>query len=372
MHSMNPYSWPTPTTVHVTDAAAVRAVLAPQTGLAAQLLARAIPNSRFERGFGILSTFTSASEHVHADFTRRALSRISPHGASYPWHDIAAAARHSVEARLPVDRRTIDFDTFTQIVTLKVVLVQLLDAPDVMREGDLASVAHHIGEIWRASKSGDPTQHLLAEVNGHLRRWLPMEDNPIELVIPAYETSWRAVAHTVALANRDLAARAAFDAFMALPSTTSFRGLVGDVEFSVEMFVGEIFRLYPPTRRITRVVPVGDCPFPIAVPGQPRDITVVADIEAVQRDPAVWGATAEGFDPTRFCTLTALQKRSLLSFGHGRLSCIAKDWAPLAVAILAGAVLERVGPESEYRLLEGPRLGRRDGWHGWEVREAEV
>ncbi|GBE82824.1 cytochrome P450, partial [Sparassis latifolia] len=364
-------------TIYLTDFTDIRALLAPSTSLTTQLITHAIPNARFRQVFGICSPFTTWHSHtVHTSLTTTTTALITQHGAPYPWPTFAAVARYAIDAFLPyhVDRPPIAFDTFIQILTLRTILIQLLGAnpADLVSEHDLAAVTHGIGVLWHISDTGSVMLHLLSTITGHLHRWLPMYENPIELVTPAYEAIWRVVAIAVAYANRDPAARQAFEAFMTLPDAPHFRTRVGVEDLSVEMFILEVLRLHPPTRYITLIVRVDDSPFPFPIPGLSRDVTVVADIEAVQRDADIWGDTANGFDSTRFHPdlLTPSQEQSMFAFGRGRLSCVARNWAPHAAAVLAGAVLERIGPESEFRLIQGSHLGHSGGWFGWKVCEA--
>lgn len=134
----------------------------------------------------------------------------------------------------------------------------------------------------------------------------------------------------------------------------------------------EILRLYPPTRRISRVVPVSNVPiFGILFPQLfTRNFMIAADVEALQRD-SVWGNSRGEFDPVRHQPqrCTEQQSNTLLAFGTGKLACVAKNWAPQVAAIIAAAFLEQVGQERDLVVEAGKTIGGREGWEGWSVRK---
>ena len=134
----------------------------------------------------------------------------------------------------------------------------------------------------------------------------------------------------------------------------------------------EVLRLYPPTRRISRVVPVSS--FPILSVLFPRlfirNLTIAADIEALQRD-SVWGNSRGEFDPARHQPqrCTEQQSDTLLAFGAGKLTCVAKNWAPQAAAVITAALLNPVGVGKDLVVEAGSAIGGREGWEGWSVRK---
>ena len=151
-------------------------------------------------------------------------------------------------------------------------------------------------------------------------------------------------------------ARAALHAFIADPTATAFAHSATDMP-SVDALVTEAIRLHPPTRRISRHVA---SPCPCAAPR-----VVVADIGALHRDPAIWGADADVYNALRHGQRTPAQTQALLGFGAGTLKCVASRWAPHAAGIIVAALAEKVGEGIE--VTEGKKIGGRDGWDDWEV-----
>ncbi|EJD49452.1 hypothetical protein AURDEDRAFT_112611 [Auricularia subglabra TFB-10046 SS5] len=194
----------------------------------------------------------------------------------------------------------------------------------------------------------------LSAVNTLLRRWLvklpsvsrssaawaiAADDNPLEFIVPAFETLWRVVAVAFAEAHGTEAWCAPF---LSLATSTD----VAPAAFregtpSVDDFINEVLRLRPPTRRIERIW---------------GGKSVKADVERAQRNPSIWGAHADEFDPLRPKT------GELLAFGARPLKCPGATWAPQAAGILVAALLSE-----GLRLQRGMKLGGRDGWDDWRV-----
>ncbi|KAF7359088.1 hypothetical protein MSAN_01249900 [Mycena sanguinolenta] len=82
---------------------------------------------------------------------------------------------------------------------------------------------------------------------------------------------------------------------------------------------------------------------------------------------ALWESDSsppEAFDAARFmCEPEACE---WLAFGAGRLICAAMNWAPMAAALIVGAILNRVDRVT-YDIERGERVGERTRWDGWTV-----
>jgi cytochrome P450 len=103
--------------------------------------------------------------------------------------------------------------------------------------------------------------------------------------------------------------------------------------------VNEALRLYPPTRRIHR---------------QLKNEMVKIDIEWLHRDPITWGRDTMEFMPERSedVRLKGLNgKIAFLPFGLGDLSCPAKNFTPMMIGILVGALMG--GVREEWELVDG-------------------
>ncbi|KAH9017657.1 hypothetical protein EDB84DRAFT_1521059 [Lactarius hengduanensis] len=309
----------------------------PGSSIPELLQARARPNTRLVRSFGLQNTFVSADSLVRKQFVARAQEILRQH-------------------------------TRYLVVTLRVVVESLLGG-SIPEDSDSGTVfvVEAITDLWTLSKKhhdgAAPPQlaTLLESLNTYLRTWIPEQyERPLDFVIPAYETMWRVVAVSVARAVHDRGACAAFSAF---PRFMRFE----DAQPSVEAFICEVLRLHPPSRRLARAAPSGlGFQFPLWA----HATTHVANIEALHQDTEIWGSDAGVFDPMRFhqSRLSHGQKQAFMPFSYGRLRCVAFKEAPRFAAIVAAAVLEIVSsPEAKYRLVCGERIGRREGWEGWSI-----
>lgn len=80
----------------------------------------------------------------------------------------------------------------------------------------------------------------------------------------------------------------------------------------------------------------------------------------LHRDPAVWGADAEAFDPDRFDAkaVRARPAHTFKPFGTGARACIGRQFALHEATLVLGLLLRRyeVRPEPDYRLRVAERL----------------
>ncbi|KAH9032892.1 hypothetical protein EDB85DRAFT_1953580 [Lactarius pseudohatsudake] len=335
------------------------------------LQARARPNTRLVRSFGLQNTFVSADSLVRKQFVARAQEILRQHTRylmDFPDVVRGIVAESAIRLRSPPRRPSISFAIFIQVVTLRVVVESLLGG-SIPEDSDSGTVfvVEAINDLWTLSKkhhdSAAPPQlaTLLESLNTYLRTWIPEQyERPLDFVIPAYETMWRVVAASVARAVHDRGACAAFSAFLGSPLEDQFVRFE-DAQPSVEAFICEVLRLHPPSRRLARAAPSGlGFQFPLWA----HATTHVANIEALHQDTEIWGSDAGVFDPMRFhqSRLSHGQKQAFMPFSYGRLRCVAFKEAPRFAAIVAAAVLEIVSsPEAKYRLVCGERIGRREG-----------
>ncbi|KAG1723556.1 hypothetical protein EDB19DRAFT_1898059 [Suillus lakei] len=346
----------TPKTRIHTSVSAVRTLLSPpDLPISALLRARSIPNQRLVKALGISSTFVSDDPGVHDNFTREAKVLITAVSAKDGWSRLVDVTETCVNRFL--DAESLDFATFVQSVTLSVVLAGLLgtDIED-LDPADVAFVTKAINDRWAQSKSSTSlTPEVLDRINHHIIRWVPDRTNPLNLIIPAYETMWRVAAIAVVYSNRDCLLRDAFISYNENPTDDQFRAHANEgtgAQPSVEAIVSEVLRLHPPTRHITRavVVPWWKRPF---VP--------------VSQKSLLYGSDPESFNPMRFHASHAAPRRDqLYAFGHGKLKCVAASWAPPAAAVITAKIIAKLDNVA-FTLHEGPRIGKRAGWEGWSI-----
>lgn len=366
----------------------IKNLLSPINVPIAELLqARSIPNVRLRRAFQIHNTFVSDSPFIHTHFlqhARRLITVVTNRG----WPDFYNLAVQAVSASLP--DTVIPFDTFIQIATLRVIVIGLLgvnaDAAD-LKFDDLVFVAQNITELWRLSKIPEPVpDNILHDLNLRLRRLIPDHEefpNPLEFIIPSWETLWRVVAVAVAHAHNDQRLLEAFRKLRENPTFEQFKEFDEKEDYpSVEFIVEETMRISPPTRHITRAVScrpqfLGFLPSPLTFLLEPFFVSTeyrVADIEGIQTS-HVWNPRPSNFHPMRHAPSRRGpdQEATLLGFGYGPLACIASKWAPVAAGLVAAAVLERAdsnqNPGAAYWIEMGERIAKgRAEWHGWSVK----
>ncbi|KAG1756867.1 uncharacterized protein EDB91DRAFT_40164 [Suillus paluster] len=355
----------TPRTRVHTSVQAIRALLSPpDLPISALLRARSIPNQRLVKALGISSTFVSSDPHVHDDFTHEAKALITAVSARDGWSRVADVAEACVNRFLDT-AESLDYATFAQSVTLSVVLAGLLgtDIED-LAPADVAFVTQAINDRWAQSKSSSalPTE-VLDRINHHITRWVPDRTNPLNLIIPAYETMWRVAAIAVVYSNRDCLLREAFLSYNENPTDDQFRALTNEgtgARPSVEAVVSEVLRLYPPTRHITRSVDVPWWKRPF-VPS-----IEVADVEEAHKS-ILYGSDPESFNPMRFhASHSGARRDQLYAFGHGKLKCVAASWAPPAAAVITAKIMAKLD-DVTFTLKEGPCIGKRVGWEGWSI-----
>ncbi|KAG1890901.1 hypothetical protein F4604DRAFT_1566695 [Suillus subluteus] len=343
---------------------AVRTLLnPPDIPISALLRARSIPNQRLVKALGISSTFVSDDPGVHDNFTREAKVLITAVSAKDGWSRLVDVAETCVNRFLQAE--SLEYATFVRSVTLSVVLAGLLgtDIED-LDPVDVAFVTKAINDRWAQSKSSTAlTTEVLDRINHHIIRWVPDRTNPLNLIIPAYETMWRVAAIAVAYSNRNCQLRDAFISYNENPTDVQFRAFANEgtgAQPSVEAIVSEVLRLHPPTRHITRavVVPWWKRPFVPSVD--------VADVEEAQKS-LLFGRDPESFNPMRFHeSHSAPTRDQLYAFGHGRLKCVAASWAPPAAAIITAKIMAKLDGVA-FTLQEGPHIGKREGWEGWSI-----
>lgn len=364
-------------------------VLHPRSVSAVVLLKeRAEANRRLARAFHISNTFVSSDLDVHKTFVAQ-VQRLMKTAQRYGWAHFQAIAVDAVQWQLsqhdhhpfPPEPNPLKFYSFVQNVTLIVVLVGILQVDKPIQSfsyKDVSLVAGHITTLWTLSKKSAPIPPaLLEELTIHLRRLVVDEaqyPNPLDFVIPTWETLWRVVATTIAYSYNDKEIRKAFKEFNACPSDHSFRGRdeapEEDVSVSVKAVVSEAMRLHPPSKHIGRSKSRMWWPRFLEKWIQPGIVTVkrTADIEKLLRC-NIWGPDADEFRPSRHSPHLILpdQTQALtFGFGYGPLRCIATSWAPTAAGVISGAILDELDI-SGYVLEAGPVIGGREGWNGWMI-----
>ncbi|KIK80608.1 hypothetical protein PAXRUDRAFT_833429 [Paxillus rubicundulus Ve08.2h10] len=353
-----------------TSALSIRRLLNPQdVTITALLRARATPNERLVHAFGLTSAFVSSDVKVHRDFTSRARQLIAGVGIKdRGWRVLLQSTDEAVHRFLP--EQNLDFATFVQCVTFTVVLVGLFKVdPDTLHRQDVIYVTDIINKRWSDSKTKNANamrqDDSLREITERINGWIADREqypNPLNFILPAYETMWRLVAVTVAHVYR-CRGNTLHDTVIAFgknPTEEQFQSFAEDDQHpSMQAIILEALRLHPPTRHIGRASGASWWKKPF-VPS-----IEIADIEAVHLSEE-YGENTSEFNPMRFHPSHTQGRPDLFAFGHGKLSCIAAAWAPMAAAVMVANIIEQMEEES-FTLTMGPHIGGRNGWEGWTV-----
>ncbi|KIY53789.1 hypothetical protein FISHEDRAFT_32633 [Fistulina hepatica ATCC 64428] len=340
--------------------------------------ARARANSRLRGLLRLTNAFVSEDATVHREFVSAMHKLIRPPTDWFSLRDIATlAVREALQGT-----ESVPFDLFIGQVTLQTIcsgLLQSLPMPSIDRRGHFRAAARGITRLCLASKAAAAT-HLdttASRILHHdLRELLPDATrfpNPIDYILPPYETMWRVVATLIAYTYHDLDYRQVLYGLYEQPTSEQFidhKIYLNKSRVSAQDMVRETLRVHPPTKRIGRVMP--DSSWIRHILGLTHDVLHRADVEAAQRKASVWGEAPGIWRPERFIKGKggAHSSAQLLAFGYGPGACIAREWAPMAIGVIAGAILyalEELG--MEYSIVRGPRVGDREGWEGWEVKK---
>ncbi|THZ70960.1 hypothetical protein D6C88_07527 [Aureobasidium pullulans] len=272
------------------------------------LEARARPNQRLKVAFGVDSCFTSSDERACKSFRDGVEKLLYVDEAE--WINYGDAARATARQALDVESDSTSLFSVVQLMTLKTMMKVLW--PDQFFEHitneQISTLAHEVNLQWLRSKEGsdnsdDPFWNFDKQTpfKDAVKTVFPDWDetdskkNPCNLILPGYETMWPA------------------------------------------HIAKEALRLYPPTRRIYREYH--------DAAGQKTNVS--ADIEAMQRDPVIWGDHPKLFLPDRWIDIAEGYDHGFMPFGAKPFNCPAKRWknVPMPfgismIALLVGALIE--------------------------------
>ncbi|KAL4913551.1 hypothetical protein BDW62DRAFT_220604 [Aspergillus aurantiobrunneus] len=308
--------------------------------------ARALENRDLRRAFGIHNAFTTTREAYAKQFvlTASELIRLSRED----WDNLGATLYRSVWNMKVTEkdgRVRFNLAPMTQALTLRSSLWVSFRMKYEVDNKLLIDLGEIIHRTWMNVKQGDKLvefrdnyvlrSRLSAVFANHDINMLSPRSNPLNLIVPGFETLWRLVLRLFIELHRHEDWRAILVAFVRKPTSTQFSRELGDDGISAEFLVKEALRLYPPTRRIRRTFQFS---------GSEARETFTADVEACQTDPKVWGADALEFKPARWKKKAVVPELSFLAFGGRPFLCPAHhDFGPRAVGLLAGILLDEFG-----------------------------
>ena len=229
----------------------------------------------------------------------------------------------------------------------------------------ILTMTNAINSLWIQSKgAGMPTEadknmlkQALAKVLPEMK-WSSPHDNPLNLIIPAYEALWRVVLSGFLQVNFIKGAaptlRPVLAQFLAKPTVTAMRQPEPHRQtsiVSVDNIVSETLRLHPSVKRVYRRFDMENRPGP-------ED--VAADIETCQRSEALWGADALRFIPSRWTNASDEARKYYMAFGAPPFVCPAKaEFGPMIIGILVAAFVDHLSSE-HWQLKSSSKAAQRD------------
>ncbi|OCK87808.1 uncharacterized protein K441DRAFT_670129 [Cenococcum geophilum 1.58] len=312
------------------------------------IFSRAIPNSRLIGAFGIDNAFTTKDQQQKAIFTKLAANflQVSSNKSYYDWDQLRQKAKCIVKDTL-VGHHTFVLVPLVQSLTLRMTFAIFFCVdPETVNYQTAKDIADGINKLWLASKDSTNIPKWTNQNNLHrlLESVIPGKSpldrvhNPMNVILPAYETLWRVVLRCfIEIIDEErcgeqnsTAWRAVLKKFLEDPGQQQARK---SGKLSVFTIAKEALRLYPPTRRVYRMFKLD----PASSSAGPVEQLVAADVEAYQRDPSIWGLDADKFNPDRWATLF---NQKLLAFGAKPFLCPASaDFGFRTIALLTAALV---------------------------------
>ena len=316
---------------------------------------RAIPNQRLVRGFGIDNGFTTTNKIYREQFRTNAEGMLQ----NINWKEVAELAEKlaAEEVKILHGRGEGHLEHIVQVMTLKTAFHVFFNTDtNKLAHETVLLIAKEINETWIRSKTSDLSddpivKQLRLRLTQVLGEWSDRRNNPLNILLPVYETLWRIVVRCFVEINFRPSSRHqwryAFLTFLAQPEKPQFEKRVAESDcVSVKFLVDEALRLYPPTRRIYREYKTSP---------ESESRAVAADVEACHRLQEIWGEDSQQYRPARW---TPQERKTMnhafLPFGGGSYECPAKSvFGPRMIAILVAALVKHV-PAEKWRLrLQG-------------------
>ena len=309
---------------------------------------RAGPNQRLVKAFNIHNAFTTTDDQYRKSFTNKVASKMSALNEG-DWKRIADHAENLVQRDL--EGKQCCLDSFVRSMSLKITLHALFRLhPMSMEDETIEEITSSINDLWvESKKSVEPSAPMKNKLRRALARFFPNEqfsgqENPLNFILPAYETLWRVVLSCfIEIVFRKGALpdwQLELVRLLEKPTKDKLKSASDETSMSVESIVNEALRLYPSTKSVYRE---------FRMDTKKTTDVVVADIEKCHRIPSIWGVNADKFDPSRWKNLEAQTKEAkeakeaFMPFGYGKFICPAKPvYGPMIIAVLVAALAKHI------------------------------
>lgn len=347
---------------------------------------RARANRRLIFAFGIDNAFTTEKSEQYNDYIKAVGKLLRP-----DWNMIACNAK-GLASTYQHPQHPQQLTRLTQSFVLKITIMALYQREISALDDEMISfVAEEINRIWMQSKMSCGTtqwtdQHRLHEAISRLVpncNPLDSQTNPMNVILPAFETMWRVVLRCF-IEVRFRGAQemdewtAALEEYLRSPDAKDEHTCEERKDIAtVSSIIREALRLYPPTRHIHRH-------FEFA---SHASVFAIANIEGLHRDTEIWGADATCFKPSRWASISprSTQYKAWLPFGASPFVCPAKpDFGPKMIGVLVAALVEAFcDPKYELRLktiygqlerapVDGPLRSERNSYERYFIVESDI
>jgi hypothetical protein len=316
------------------------------------LESRARANKRLIDTFGIDNAFTTKENQRHNDYKTEVGTLLKP-----DWAAVAQTAKEQASSY-----HLGNLVCLVQSFVLKMTINVFFGCDPLKLDDDSVSfVATEINRLWTESKVSRRAIQWNKQYKLHeaLLRLIPdcdpldPQENPLNLILPAFETMWRVVLRCfVEVGYRGAKEKevwiAALKAYLEHSGPLSDQACKENVDVAtVRSLIRETLRLYPPTRHIHRHFECDNGTSTFAI----------ADVEGLHRDVEIWGADAHVFKPSRWKSISveSQQWKAWMPFGVSPLVCPAKpDFGPRMIGVLVAALVATFCGEAHELLEEGP------------------
>ena len=306
---------------------------------------RAGPNQRLVKAFDIDNPFTTKDDEKRKSFTAEARAKLST-VKEEDWKRIAGHADAILQHGLRGKQCCLD--SLVRSISLKITLHTMFKLdPMNMKDESIEEITSSINDLWVESKEqGEPSASTKNKLTRALAGIFPDvelsgKENPLNFILPAYETLWRVVlSGFIEVVFRDGALpdwKSELVRFLAEPTKGKLKSASNDTSVSVESIINEALRLYPSTKSVYRE---------FRMESKKTTDIVVADIEKCHRLPSIWGINADKFDPSRWKNMEAKAWEAFMPFGYVKFTCPAKStYGPMVIAVLVAALAKNITTE---------------------------